>query len=92
MAHVMLTNTYNTIAHRTTIADILSDAQGSRFVIQDFRPLAQSVEWELGQTYLNRGSKAFAGETHIPFAVNNDGNHSVDAAEVFFDNVRTAED
>jgi hypothetical protein len=73
------------------VSDILADAQAARFVVQDFRPLAQSVEWQLGQAYLDRGSKAFAGDRHIPFAVNNDGNLSVDGAEVLFERLRAAE-
>jgi len=27
---------------------ILSAAQGERFIIEDFRPLADSIEWRLG--------------------------------------------
>ena len=33
-------------------ADILADAQSQRTVLQDFVPLAESLEWELGQAYL----------------------------------------
>jgi tetratricopeptide (TPR) repeat protein len=76
---------------RTNASGILSNAQASRFVIQDFRPLAESIEWELGQAYLNRGSRAFAGDEHIPFAVNNDGNLSMDSAEVVFESLLATE-
>jgi hypothetical protein len=30
-------------------ADILAEAEASRPVLQDYRPLAESLEWELGQ-------------------------------------------
>ena len=83
---------YETVGRHTNVSGILSDAQAARFLIQDFRPLAQSVEWQLGQAYLDRGSQAFAGDRHIPFAVNNDGNLSVDAAEVLFHKLQDAED
>jgi hypothetical protein len=36
---------------------ILTNAQDSRPVVQDFVPLADSLEWELGQQYLrDRGA------------------------------------
>jgi hypothetical protein len=60
-----------------TIAEhILTNAQDSRPVVQDFVPLAKSLEWELGQQYLRyRGNKAFISDAApVPFIVNNDGN------------------
>jgi SAM-dependent methyltransferase len=72
-------------------AEILNEAQASRFVIQDFRPLPKSVEWRLGQAYLNRGSQAFAGDEPIPFAVNNDGNLAIDAAAILFESLVASE-
>lgn len=64
----------------------LGKAQSARGVIQDFCPLAASLEWELGQQYLvQRGNKAFISDAlPIPFIVNNDSNLSRDAAELFF--------
>src|SRR5437588_565181 len=58
-----------------TAMDVLAHAQGGRSVIQDFCPLAESLEWELGQEYLReRGNKAFISDASpIPFIVNNDG-------------------
>lgn len=70
-----------------TIAErILTNAQDSRSVVQDFVPLSQSLEWELGQEYLRaRGNKAFISDASpVPFVVNNDGNLSRNAAEVFY--------
>ena len=70
---------------RTNTAEsILTDAQELRFVIEDFRPLAESLEWDLGQRYLReRGSKAFLSDTSpVPFVINNDGVLSRQAAEL----------
>jgi tetratricopeptide (TPR) repeat protein len=65
---------------------VLAAAQAGRFIIQDFCPLAQSLEWDLGQQYLRlRGTKAFIEDASpVPFVVNNDGTLSRNAAEVFF--------
>ena len=39
---------------------ILAHAQAGRTILQEFCPLAESLEWELGQDYLRqRGNKAF---------------------------------
>lgn len=57
-------------------------SSAARFVIQDYCPLAHSLAWELGQSYLDRGSRAFSGDQHIPYAINNDGDASVEAAEL----------
>src|SRR5580704_17091521 len=75
-------------------ADILADAQSQRLVLQDFRPLAESLEWELGQEYLRqRGSLAFIGDPEpVPFVVNNDGNQSIRAAEVFCTSLLVADE
>ena len=65
--------------------DVLADAQSGREIVQDFVPLAESLEWELGQQYLReRGNKAFISDSSpIPFVINNDGTLSRNAAEVF---------
>jgi hypothetical protein len=64
---------------------ILSQSQSSREVIQDFVPLADSLEWDLGQQYLRqRGNKAFISDSSpVPYVVNNDGTLARHAAEVF---------
>jgi tetratricopeptide (TPR) repeat protein len=74
-------------------AAILSKAQSSRDVIQDFVPLADSLEWNLGQEYLRqRGNKAFLSDASpVPFVINNDGTLSRNAAEVFFASLLDAE-
>src|SRR3954451_14258777 len=72
---------------------VLAQAQSSREVIQDFVPLAESLEWDLGQQYLrDRGNKAFISDASpVPFVINNDGNLSRNAAEVFFTRLVEAE-
>src|SRR5207253_2383033 len=76
-----------------TPADILAHAQGGRSVIQEFCPLAESLEWQLGQEYLRqRGNKAFLSDASpVPFVINNDGTLSRNAAEVFFASLLDAE-
>ena len=72
---------------------VLDAAQSGRIVLEDFRPLAESLDWRLGQEYLRqRGSLAFIGDAEpVPFVVNNDGNLSIRAAEVFFASLVEAE-
>ncbi len=72
---------------------ILSKAQSGRAVVQDFCPLADSLEWQLGQEYLrDRGNKAFISDASpVPFVVNNDGTLSRHAADVFFASLEDAE-
>ena len=49
--------------HSSLGEQVLSHAQSGREVIQDFVPLADSLEWELGQQYLReRGNKAFISD------------------------------
>src|SRR5216117_3384522 len=71
---------------RSAGEQVLAHAQSGREVVQDFVPLAESLEWELGQQYLRqRGNKAFLSDASpVPFVVNNDGALSRNAAEVFF--------
>jgi tetratricopeptide (TPR) repeat protein len=73
--------------------DVLVHAQSGREVIQDFVPLAESLEWELGQQYFReRGSKAFTSDAMpVPFVINNDGTLSRNAAEVFFASLAEAD-
>src|SRR5438094_1289425 len=70
----------------TSPAGILAHAQASREVVQDFVPLADSLEWRLGQEYLRqRGNKAFLSDAQpVPFVVNNDGSLSHHAAHLLF--------
>src|SRR5436190_17367018 len=72
---------------------ILAKAQSNRPVIQDFVPLAESLEWRLGQEYLRqRGNKAFLSDAHpVPFVINNDGALSHSAAAVLFASLEAAD-
>src|SRR5437660_11700835 len=72
---------------------LLAQAQSGREVIQDFVPLADSLEWDLGQQYLRlRGNKAFISDASpVPYAINNDGTLSRHAAEVFVASLVQAE-
>ena len=67
-------------------AGIMAAANASRVVIQDVRPFAESLEWELGQSFYSaRGSQAFISDFDpVPYTVNNDGEASYNAAEVVF--------
>jgi tetratricopeptide (TPR) repeat protein len=73
---------------------ILAKAQSGRDVVQDFVPLADSLEWQLGQEYLRqRGNKAFLSDASpVPFVINNDGTLSRNAAAVFFASLVDAEE
>src|ERR1700722_14451414 len=73
---------------------VLAHAQAGREVVQDFVPLADSLEWQLGQEYLRqRGNKAFLSDASpVPFVINNDGRVSRNAAEVFFPSLLDAEE
>src|SRR5205823_2330764 len=87
---------YNPLLQSTSpglAADILADAQAQRVVLQEFVPLAESLEWELGQEYLRqRGNKVFISDfSPIPFVVNNDGTLSRNAADVLFASLQAAE-
>src|SRR5438128_187430 len=78
---------------RSAGEQVLAHAQAGREVVQDFVPLAESLEWVLGQQYLRQcGNKAFlADSSPVPYVVNNDGSLSRNAAEVFFTSLVAAE-
>src|SRR6185295_19341451 len=79
---------------RSAAEAILAKAQSSRAVIQDFVPLADSLEWQLGQEYLRqRGNKAFLSDAApVPYVINNDGTLSHHAAAVFFASLEDADE
>src|ERR1022692_3278889 len=80
------THRRNAPRHGSLGEQVLSHAQAGREIVQDFVPLAESLEWELGGAYLRlRGNKAFLSDSApVPFIVNNDGALSRNAANVFF--------
>lgn len=73
---------------------IIADAQGGRLVLEEYRPLTESLVWELGQQYwLERGSQAFISDSdRVPFAINNDGRLSMRAAELLFTSLQNAKE
>jgi tetratricopeptide (TPR) repeat protein len=62
-------------------------------MIEDFHPLAHSIEWELSRLYFEQqGGRAFSTkDDHVPFEINNSGNLSRSAAEVFFEGFGAAD-
>jgi len=72
--------------------EILARAQSVRRMIQDFRPISESIEVELSRQYFQeRGTRAFARHS-VPFEVNNDGNFSIRTATVLFESLRASEE
>ena len=60
------------------------DGQPEGLLIQDYVPLAESLDWKSGQQFWQEsGSRAFLGEI-VPFKITNDGNLSQKAAKVVF--------
>lgn len=53
-------------------------------VVQDFRPLPQSLEWELARLYWGKSGVDAFGRSEVPFLINNDGRASEDVAATFF--------
>lgn len=73
-------------------ANIIGGVRNRRAVIQDFRPLGESLEWELGQQYWrSMGNRAFVADS-VPYAVNNTGLFSVGAAEILYAGLEAEED
>ena len=66
------------------LASFFSAAQTDRKVVQEFTPLADSLEWDLSARYFSRrGSLVFlTSHLPVPYAVNNHGTPSRRAAEV----------
>jgi len=55
-------------------------------IVQDFRPLAESLEWELSDWYwASEGVRPFV-ENEVPFVINNNGRASENAAACLFAN------
>lgn len=74
-------------------SDVLESVQSRRPIIQDYCPLVESIEWQLGQQYFReRGNKAFLREAEpVPFLINNDGFLSANAADLFYSSVEAAD-
>ena len=72
--------------------DLLGEVIQDRLVLQDYCPIAESLEWQLGQTvyWKTRGRNAFLCDD-VPFAINSDGRLSNHAAQLLFESLRTSE-
>jgi tetratricopeptide (TPR) repeat protein len=71
-------------------AETLRRAKVWKHLVQDYRPVAQSLEWQLSRLSWNReGINPFA-DNSVPYLVNNDGRLSADAAAVLFANCEEA--
>lgn len=65
-------------------ADVLNRVQPPDSVLQEFRPLTKSLEWELSELHWsNAGLMPFV-EEKVPFLINNSGFLSEHVAAVFF--------
>jgi tetratricopeptide (TPR) repeat protein len=53
-------------------------------VVQEFRPLPHSLEWDLAKLYWGQSGVDAFGRNEVPFLINNDGRASEDAAATFF--------
>ena len=55
------------------VSSILAGAQSDRTVIQDYCPLAESLEWQLGERYRQeRGNRAFINDPEpVPWDIVN---------------------
>jgi tetratricopeptide (TPR) repeat protein len=80
-------------ASKRGLTDILARTQQNRILIQDYRPLAESLEWRLGQHYYQQmGNQGFvAGNKPVPYRINNDGGLSHKAADLAFTALEASE-
>ncbi len=66
--------------------EALSSARIHPRVVEDFRPLCESLEWSLSEAFwLTRGLRGFL-QNEVPYSVNNSGSLSAQAAELLFAN------
>ncbi len=67
-----------------------TDRLPKRFPIDDFAPLAESLEWRLSSSYWQQaGTSAFA-HGNVPYLITSSGRLSVDAAEILYANLLDA--
>ena len=70
-------------------ATVLRDLSVQHRAIGDFRPVPDSLEWRLAQAcWIARGRLTGFIDDSVPWAVNNDGRLSADAAAVLLANCR----
>jgi tetratricopeptide (TPR) repeat protein len=66
--------------------DTLGRVHVSRLMLQDYRPLWQSLEWELSLFYWSSAGILPFAENEVPFLINNSGRLSENAALLLFAN------
>jgi tetratricopeptide (TPR) repeat protein len=67
---------------RRSPLEVLGQASAWRAIVEDFRPLCESLEWRLADAHwVTRGVASFV-EKKVPYLVNNDGRLSADVAAV----------
>src|SRR5688572_8953260 len=71
--------------------EILAAVQDRRFLLQDFVPLSESLDWTLAHLYWQQAGAAAFLSDRVPTRVVSDGNLSAGAAEVFFTSLLAAE-
>lgn len=58
----------------------------NRLILQEFRPIVQSLEWQLSDLYWAKDGVAPFVRSEVPFIINNNGRLSEDAAVLLFEN------
>ena len=64
--------------------DVLSGVRVASQLLQDFRPITESIEWELGHLHWAQAGLLTFAENEVPYVVNNSGRLSEDAAALLF--------
>src|SRR5262245_40730381 len=69
----------------------LEAVAAERLVLEEYRPIAEALDWTIGQIYFSRyGQSAFV-RGDVPFAVHNDGHLSKLAADLLFTTLSAAD-
>jgi tetratricopeptide (TPR) repeat protein len=76
---------------RASVQPVIDGLIRDRIIVEDFRPLSQSLDWRLGQIYFSKYGQTAFSSGDVPFAVHNDGRLSALAAEMLFTSVLEAE-
>lgn len=71
--------------------DVLSCVKVASHELQGFRPIAESIEWDLGHLHWARAGLLAFAENEVPFVVNNSGRLSEDAAALLFNHCVSTE-
>jgi len=61
------------------------DGSVREYVLQDYRPISQSLEWKIAEAHWNQLGLLPFVESDVPFLVNNSGRLSQDAAMLLFE-------